>query len=118
MDNSTQTVQASQHNITTRPRISFLGCDYLGATYAICFAELGYEVIGYDVDAAKIEAFGTGCVPFHEPGLPELLNKNLESGRLSFTTDCRPSPNLKGHPPSRTAQLKSDAGLNQINFDL
>nr|BFF23467.1 hypothetical protein GCM10025732_14320 [Glycomyces mayteni] len=79
--------QTPSQNPTTRPRISFLGCGYLGATYAICFAELGYEVIGYDVDTAKIESFASGTVPFHEPGLPELLKKNLESGRLRFTTD-------------------------------
>ncbi|GAB3648700.1 UDP-glucose dehydrogenase family protein [Glycomyces tarimensis] len=88
MANATQTQQSSQ-NTTTRPRISFLGCGYLGATYSICFAELGYEVIGYDVDTAKIEAFASGTVPFHEPGLPELLKKNLESGRLRFTTDVQ-----------------------------
>ncbi|THV31955.1 UDP-glucose dehydrogenase family protein [Glycomyces paridis] len=82
-------IQTPSQNTTTRPRISFLGCGYLGATYAICFAELGYEVIGYDVDAAKIEAFASGVLPIHEPGLPELLKKNLETGRLRFTTDVK-----------------------------
>src|SRR3954464_7793432 len=70
-----------------RPRLSFLGTGYLGATYAICFAELGYEVLGVDVDAAKIAKFAAGEVPFHEPGLDELLHKNLASGRLRFSTD-------------------------------
>ncbi|WP_199039813.1 UDP-glucose dehydrogenase family protein [Glycomyces salinus] len=88
MGNATQSPETPQ-NTTTRPRISFLGCGYLGATYAICFAELGYEVVGYDVDAEKIDSFSTGTVPFHEPGLPELLKKNLESGRLRFTTDVQ-----------------------------
>ena len=50
-------------------------------------AELGYEVIGYDVDEAKIELLRAGKVPFFEPGLPELLTKQVESGRLRFTTD-------------------------------
>ncbi|SCX01457.1 UDP-glucose 6-dehydrogenase TuaD [Corynebacterium jeikeium] len=50
-------------------------------------AELGHEVLGVDVDEAKIEALSEGRVPFFEPGLPELLKKNLDSGRLSFTTD-------------------------------
>jgi UDPglucose 6-dehydrogenase len=70
-----------------RPRLTFLGTGYLGATYAICFAELGYEVMGVDVDAAKIAKLGGGEVPFHEPGLDELLHKNLASGRLRFSTD-------------------------------
>ncbi|MFC4334981.1 UDP-glucose dehydrogenase family protein [Salininema proteolyticum] len=72
---------------TARPRVSFLGCGYLGATYAICFAEMGYEVIGYDIDQAKIDAFNGGTVPFHENGLPEMLRRNLDTGRLRFTTD-------------------------------
>src|SRR3712207_4019067 len=69
-----------------RPRLTFLGTGYLGATYAICFAELGYEVIGFDVDEPKIASLAAGAVPFHEPGLDELLRRNLASGRLRFTT--------------------------------
>jgi UDPglucose 6-dehydrogenase len=69
-----------------RPRLTFLGTGYLGATYAICFAELGYEVLGFDVDAPKIAKLSSGSVPFHEPGLDELLRKNLSAGRLRFTT--------------------------------
>ena len=69
-----------------RPRLAFLGTGYLGATYAICFAELGYEVLGFDVDEAKIASLAGGEVPFHEPGLDELLRANLAAGRLRFTT--------------------------------
>jgi UDPglucose 6-dehydrogenase len=69
-----------------RPRLTFLGTGYLGATYAICFAELGYEVLGFDIDAAKIAKLAGGEVPFHEPGLDELLRKNLAAGRLQFCT--------------------------------
>ncbi|ASW53709.1 UDP-glucose/GDP-mannose dehydrogenase family protein [Plantactinospora sp. KBS50] len=69
-----------------RPRLTFLGTGYLGATYAICFAELGYEVIGVDVDEDKITRLAAGEVPFHEPGLDELLKRNLASGRLRFST--------------------------------
>jgi len=70
----------------SRPRLAFLGTGYLGATYAICFAELGYEVLGFDVDEAKIAKLQGGQVPFHEPGLDELLRTNLTSGRLRFVT--------------------------------
>src|ERR687893_636761 len=72
-----------------RPRLAFLGTGYLGATYAICFAELGYEVLGFDVDEAKIAKLAGGAVPFHEPGLDELLRRNLAAGRLRFTTDYK-----------------------------
>jgi UDPglucose 6-dehydrogenase len=70
-----------------RPRLTFLGTGYLGSTYAICFAELGYEVLGVDVDAEKIAKLAAGEVPIHEPHLDDLLRKNLASGRLRFSTD-------------------------------
>ncbi len=69
-----------------RPQLTFLGTGYLGATYAICYAELGYDVLGFDPDADKIEKLSRGEVPFHEPGLDELLRKNLAAGRLRFST--------------------------------
>ena len=69
-----------------RPRLSVIGTGYLGATHAVCMVELGYEVIGLDVDEAKIERLRAGEVPFFEPGLPELLGKHIDSGRLRFTT--------------------------------
>ncbi|MDQ1690444.1 MAG: UDPglucose 6-dehydrogenase [Pseudonocardiales bacterium] len=73
--------------MTQRPRLSVIGTGYLGATHAVCMVELGYEVIGLDVDQAKIEALRAGRIPFFEPGLPELLAKHIDSGRLRFTTD-------------------------------
>jgi UDPglucose 6-dehydrogenase len=63
-----------------------IGLGYLGATHAICMADLGYDVIGLDVDAGKVEALANGTVPFFEPGLDELLAKVLPTGRLTFTT--------------------------------
>ncbi|WP_297455110.1 UDP-glucose/GDP-mannose dehydrogenase family protein [uncultured Corynebacterium sp.] len=68
-------------------RITVIGTGYLGATHAAAMAELGHEVLGVDVDPAKIEALSAGRVPFFEPGLPELLKKHVESGRLRFTTN-------------------------------
>ncbi|HEX8304194.1 MAG TPA: UDP-glucose/GDP-mannose dehydrogenase family protein [Jatrophihabitans sp.] len=73
--------------MTQRPRLSVIGTGYLGATHAVCMVELGYEVIGLDVDADRIETLRAGRIPFFEPGLPELLAKHIDSGRLRFTTD-------------------------------
>jgi UDPglucose 6-dehydrogenase len=70
----------------TSHRITVLGTGYLGATHAVCMAELGYEVLGLDVDKAKIDKLAAGEVPFFEPGLDALLRKNLATGRLQFTT--------------------------------
>ena len=67
-------------------RLTVIGTGYLGATHAACMAELGYEVLGMDVDAAKVARLSAGEVPFYEPGLPEVLQRNLASGRLRFTT--------------------------------
>jgi len=70
-----------------RPRLTFIGTGYLGATYAICFAELGYEVMGVDINAERLTRLSAGQVPFHEPGLDELLRRNLAAGRLRFSAD-------------------------------
>lgn len=67
-------------------RMTVIGTGYLGATHAACMAELGHDVLGVDVDEAKIDSLKAGEVPFFEPGLPEVLTRNLEAGRLDFTT--------------------------------
>ncbi|MDF5751218.1 UDP-glucose/GDP-mannose dehydrogenase family protein [Spongiactinospora sp. TRM90649] len=67
-------------------RLTVLGTGYLGATHAACMAELGFEVLGLDVDEAKIERLRSGELPIHEPGLREVLQRNLDNGRLRFTT--------------------------------
>jgi UDPglucose 6-dehydrogenase len=67
-------------------RISVLGTGYLGATHAACMAELGFEVLGLDVDKKKVDLLSSGAIPFYEPGLDELLAKHVASGRLRFTT--------------------------------
>ncbi|GLW70766.1 UDP-glucose 6-dehydrogenase [Kitasatospora phosalacinea] len=68
-------------------RISVLGTGYLGTTHAAGMAELGYDVLGLDVDADKVARLARGEVPFHEPGLAELVRTHTRSGRLRFTTD-------------------------------
>ena len=67
-------------------RITVIGTGYLGATHAACMAELGFEVLGLDIDPLRVESLSAGLLPFHEPGLPELLRKHVKSGRLRFTT--------------------------------
>jgi len=67
-------------------RISVIGCGYLGATHAAAMAELGFEVLGVDVDETKLKALVNGEVPFYEPGLAPLLKTHVDSGRLRFTT--------------------------------
>ena len=68
-------------------RISVIGCGYLGAVHAACMADLGHEVVGIDVDGAKIAKLAAGVAPFHEPGFSEILSRGTRSGRLRFSTD-------------------------------
>ncbi len=67
-------------------RITVVGCGYLGATHAACMAEMGFEVLGMDVDEGRTQALQEASPPFYEPGLEPLLRKHVDSGRLRFTT--------------------------------
>jgi UDPglucose 6-dehydrogenase len=68
------------------PRVTVIGIGYLGLTHAVCMADLGHRVLAIDVDEEKIVKAAGGEAPFFEPGLEPLLRKNLDSGRLRFTT--------------------------------
>jgi nucleotide sugar dehydrogenase len=67
-------------------RMTVIGTGYLGATHAACMADLGFEVLGIDVDADKIARLAAGELPFYEPDLEPILRRNLENGRLRFST--------------------------------
>ncbi|MEI6621705.1 MAG: UDP-glucose/GDP-mannose dehydrogenase family protein [Actinomycetes bacterium] len=69
------------------PRITVIGTGYLGAVHAACMADFGFDVLGVDVDAGKIEKLAAGEPPFYEPGFAELLRSALDTGRLRFGTD-------------------------------
>jgi UDPglucose 6-dehydrogenase len=69
-----------------RLRLSVIGTGYLGLTHAVCMAELGHDVLAIDIDPAKVAKAASGVAPFFEPGLEALLRKNLEAGRLRFTS--------------------------------
>lgn len=68
-------------------KLSVIGTGYLGATHAACMSSLGFEVIGVDTDAVKIAQLSNGELPFYEPGLDTLLTEQIQTGRLTFTTD-------------------------------
>ena len=67
-------------------KLAVIGTGYVGLVTGTCFAESGNDVTCVDVDAGKIDLLTRGEIPIYEPGLPELLQRNLQSGRLRFTT--------------------------------
>ena len=69
--------------------IAVIGTGYVGLVTGACFAEFGVDVICVDVDAAKLERLSAGEMPIYEPGLEQIVTKNMQSGRLRFTTDIK-----------------------------
>ncbi|MEK0165844.1 UDP-glucose/GDP-mannose dehydrogenase family protein [Phaeobacter sp. JH20_36] len=68
-------------------RIAMIGTGYVGLVSGVCFSDFGHDVICVDKDAAKIARLQAGEVPIYEPGLEDLMARNVAAGRLSFTDD-------------------------------
>ncbi|NGZ88026.1 UDP-glucose dehydrogenase family protein [Duganella aceris] len=72
-------------------KITVIGTGYVGLVSGTCLAEMGNEVLCLDLDAAKIDTLNQGGIPIHEPGLLEMVRRNVAAGRLSFTTSIEDS---------------------------
>jgi UDPglucose 6-dehydrogenase len=70
-------------------KITVIGTGYVGLVSGTCMAEVGNEVLCLDLDAAKIKILEDGGIPIHEPGLLEMVRRNVAAGRLKFTTDVK-----------------------------
>jgi UDPglucose 6-dehydrogenase len=68
-------------------KIAMIGTGYVGLVSGVCFSDFGHEVVCVDKNPQKIDMLKAGQVPIYEPGLDALLERNVEAGRLSFTTD-------------------------------
>src|SRR5438128_10357981 len=69
--------------------ITIVGTGYVGRVTGTCFAEGGHQVVCVDCDAEKIKTLQAGGIPIYEPGLAELVKKNADASRLSFTTSTK-----------------------------
>ena len=72
-------------------RIAMIGTGYVGLVSGACFSDFGHEVRCVDKDEAKIAALENGTMPIFEPGLDQLVERNVRDGRLTFTTDLSPA---------------------------
>ena len=68
-------------------KVAVFGAGYVGLVAAACFAESGNSVIAVDINQERIDKLSQGIIPIYEPGLKELIVRNMAEGRLSFTSD-------------------------------
>ncbi|MEE6289214.1 UDP-glucose/GDP-mannose dehydrogenase family protein [Georgenia sp. MJ173] len=97
-------------------QISVIGCGYLGAVHAASMAELGHDVVGIDVDAAKVALLSQGRAPFHEPGFDELLGRHVASGRLRFSTDYADAAHAQVHFVGVGTPQKEDSFAADLTY--
>ena len=92
--------------------VTVIGSGYVGLVTGACFSEFGVQVTCADKIRPKIEALQNCEIPIYEPGLEELVRRNMESGRLSFTTDTDEAIQQALAEDSRTVRLP----LNRLNL--
>jgi UDPglucose 6-dehydrogenase len=105
-------------------KITVIGCGHLGAAHAACLAEVGHEVLGVDIEDSKVGLLNSGRAWFYEPGLDEMLARNVTAGHLRFTSSfdeagafgeahflCVGTPELPGEVAYDLSQLTDAARM-------
>lgn len=99
-----------------KPVLSVIGTGYLGTTFAACMSSLGFTVIGIDTDAEKVGRISAGDLPFFEPGLQEIVQAELATGRLIFTTDFSQAKDADVHFICVGTPQKADGLAADLNY--
>ncbi|WP_344249110.1 UDP-glucose/GDP-mannose dehydrogenase family protein [Isoptericola hypogeus] len=97
-------------------KISVIGLGYLGAVHAASLASLGHDVVGIDVDEARVDALGAGKAPFFEPGLDELLTQVGGTGRLTVSTDLSQVAGARVHFVCVGTPQRTDGNAADLRF--
>jgi len=104
--------------------IAVAGTGYVGLVTGAVFADLGNDVVGVDKDLAKVEMLRAGQMPIYEPGLEEMVHRNVADGRLSFTTELEPAVRRAdivfiavGTPPKLTGEADLSA-VEEVAFGI
>lgn len=105
-------------------KIAVFGTGYVGLVTGVCFADMGHDVICIDIDPAKVAQLQKGLSPIYEPGLEEMLEQNIRSGRLHFSTSSQEGVSKSdiivvavGTPPLEDGSADVDAVL-KITADI
>jgi len=104
-------------------KLTIIGAGYVGLVSGNCFAEVGNNVICVDNDKTKIDDLNNGKIPIWEPGLEEMIRRNSEEGRLSFTTNIKHAVENSdicfiavGTPPDKDASADLALAKTELNW--
>ncbi len=99
-------------------KLTLIGTGYVGLVTGTCFAEVGHQVICVDSDAAKVKTLQQGGIPIYEPGLEELVKKNVAAGRLNFTTSTAEGVEKSDQTGDKVAETIKRYSKARVDFDV